>query len=193
MEFPLDPRLRLLSAAAWLVGVIAGATVVAALINPRYLFPLLSVALVFMVPTALALYASAGAAGRRALFALSNQERGTRPSDRQMRRYLGDPDPWSMFALYSLITSVIIAICAVVASIAMAGAQGSAGQIVLAIAAIIVFSAGSVASWVLLRRSSSRGRTAATKRDRTWPLPEDSELLSDLRSTGGDGGLSGPV
>ncbi len=62
-----------------------------------------------------------------------------------------------------------------------------------AVAVAVVSALVIVASSIGLRRVSARGVDQAMARDRLWPLPESSELLADLRSTGGDTGMNGPL
>ena len=193
MRFPIDRRLPILSGLAWALGAVAALVAVSVFLVPSLLVALLVLAFVVLIPAALAGYAVAGAAGRRALFDLAPEFRGSRPSDDQMRRYLRDEDPWWMFALHSVITSAIITACAVITVIGVATSGAEAAPLLTSVTVTVVFAIAIVAASILLRRCAARGVDQAAARDRLWPLPASSELLADLRSTGGDTGMNGPL
>lgn len=193
VRFPIDRRLSILSGLAWALGVAAGIVAVLAFLVPNLFVALLALAFAVLVPAALAGYAAVGSAGRRALFGLAPEYRGSRPSDDQMRRYLRDVDPWWMFAQYSLIMSAIVAACSFITVIGVASTGGESGPLLTAVAVAIVSVAAIVAAVIGLRRVTARAVVDAATRDRLWPLPANSDLLAVLRSTGGDTGMNGPL
>ena len=77
--------------------------------------------------------------------------------------------------------------------IAVATSGAEAAPLLISVAVAVVFAVAIVAASILLRRVAARGVDQAAARDRLWPLPASSELLADLRSTGGDTGMNGPL
>ena len=135
------------------------------------------------------LRSSWAAAGRRDLYrAASGEFEHKRPTDRQMRWFLRDANPWEAAAVTILVWACLGTLAGGVAAVAI-HFGGRADDRPLGNVMLVLALVSAVTAFFCIRavgRLEASGLESMEERERLWPLLQDSDLRASLRwSTGG--------